>query len=97
MPKRYPPLTPTQVIAILLARSFVLDRTRGGHSYYTGMIRGRLRHVTVSTHYTEFSTELIQDMIAQAGLTRDEFYGSTHDAARKVNLKANEYPIPVGE
>lgn len=95
MPKRYPPLTPTEVIAILLARGFDLDRTRGSHSYYAGRIRGRLRHVTVDTHYAEFSMERIQDMIAQSGLTRDEFYGSTRDTARKINLRAEESPIPL--
>jgi hypothetical protein len=34
-------------------------------------------------------------MIAQSGLTRDEFYGSARDTARKINLRAEEYPIPL--
>ena len=97
MPKRYPPLTPAEVITILLARGFILDRTRGSHNYYNGRVRGRLRHVTVSAHYAEFSVERIQDMIAQSGLTRDEFYGSTRDTARKINLRADGYPIPLVE
>lgn len=95
MPKRYPAITPAEVTAILLARSFVLDRTRGSHSYYSGTVRDRLRHVTVSTHYAEFSTERIQDMIAQSGLTREEFYGSTKETARKIGLRTDEYPIPL--
>ena len=95
MPKKYPPLTPDEVINILLARNFVLDRTRGGHSYYSGTIGGRLRHVTVSTHYRQFSLERIKDMIAQSGLTRTEFYGSTKRTARKIDLRAKKYPVPL--
>jgi len=72
----------------------VLDRTRGGHSYYSGVIKGRLRHVTVSAHYRQFSPERIRDMIAQSGLTREEFYGSTKRTAKKINLRATKYPIP---
>ncbi len=84
-------------IAILLARGFVLDRTRGSHNYYTGRMRGRLRHVSVSTHYVEFSMERIQDMITQSGLSRDEFNGSTRELACKINLRADGYPIPLLE
>lgn len=95
MPRKYPPLTPDDVIDILKARGFVLDRTRGGHDYYLGSIRGQRRLVTVSVHYREFSTQRIQDMIDQSGLTREEFYGSTKRTAKKINLLGEEYPIPL--
>ena len=63
--------------------------------HYSDTVRGRLRHVTVSTHYAEFSTERIQDMLAKSGLTREEFYGSTKETARKIGLRADEYTIPL--
>lgn len=97
MPRAYPPLTPREVIAILRARDFALDHTRGGHEYYRGFIRGRTRLVTVSTHYRQFSARLIKRMIAQSGMTREEFYGSTRRTARKIALRADQYPIPLKE
>ena len=34
-------------------------------------------------------------LIDQSGLSREEFYGSTERTARKINLIAPEYPIPL--
>jgi predicted RNA binding protein YcfA (HicA-like mRNA interferase family) len=95
MPKRYPPLTPREVVAILRAREFEHVRTRGSHEYYGGSVRGQRRMVTVDTHYREFSPQLITSMILQSGLTRAEFYGSTESTARKINLRSDQYPIPI--
>jgi predicted RNA binding protein YcfA (HicA-like mRNA interferase family) len=95
MPRQYPPLTPAEVIDILKARGFALARTRGGHEYYLGSIRGQARLVTVSIHYREFSAQRIVDMIAQSGMTREEFYGSTKHSAKKINSSAAKYPIPL--
>jgi hypothetical protein len=30
-----------------------------------------------------------------AGLSREEFYGSTKETGRKINLMAHEYPVPL--
>jgi predicted RNA binding protein YcfA (HicA-like mRNA interferase family) len=95
MPRKFPSLTPDEVIDIMKARGFVLDRTRGGHAYYLGSVRGEKRLVTVSVHYREFGTQRINDMIDQSGLTREEFYGSTKHTAKKINLVRGEYPIPL--
>jgi predicted RNA binding protein YcfA (HicA-like mRNA interferase family) len=95
MPKKYPPLTPDEVVRILKARGFVYDYTTGSHEYYRGMIRGVTRRVTVDRQYREFDDKLIVLMIDQSGLTREEFYGSTKETARKINLRAQEYPIPL--
>ncbi|MFQ6014051.1 MAG: type II toxin-antitoxin system HicA family toxin [Anaerolineae bacterium] len=95
MPRRYPPLSPREVIAILVARSFALTRTRGSHEQYEGLIRGKWRRVTVDVHYSDFDDRLIKSMIRQSGLTREEFYGSTKRTARKINLRAKKYPIPL--
>jgi hypothetical protein len=39
--------------------------------------------------------ERIKDMIQQANLSREEFYGSTKRTAKKINLIASDYPIPL--
>lgn len=70
MPKQYPPLTPADVVKILLARGFVWERTRASHEFYRGAVRGRVRNVTVDRHYPEFDIKRILDMIDQSGLTR---------------------------
>jgi len=95
MPKRSPPLTPKEVIAILRVRGLVYDHSRGSHEYYSGILKGERRFVTVDTNYREFSIRRIKDMIDQSGLTREEFYGSTKRTAKKINLITPEYPIPL--
>ena len=95
MPKKYPPLTPAEVIAILLARGFVLHRTSGSHAHYRGAIKGVKCLVTVDVHYKDFDVERIKDMIQQANLSREEFYGSTKRTAKKINLISPEYPTPL--
>jgi len=97
MPRTCPPLTPDEVIAILLARGFTLDRESGSHATYQAIIRGKKRSVTVDKHYLQFDVRRIKDMIAQSGFTRKEFYGSTKRTAKKINLRAKEYPIFIGE
>jgi predicted RNA binding protein YcfA (HicA-like mRNA interferase family) len=95
MPRKYPPLTPDEVVAILLARGFVLHRTSGSHAHYRGTIKGSKCLVTVDVHYEDFDVERIKDMIQQANLSHEEFYGSTKRTAKKINLIAPEYPIPL--
>ena len=87
MPKKYPPLTPEEVAGILKASGFAYDHTTGSHEYYQGVIHGINRHVTVDRHYREFSDKTLIFMIDQSGLTREEFYGSTKETARKINLR----------
>ena len=95
MPRKFPPLTPGEVIAILRARGFVLHRTHGSHAHYHGVIKGIKCVVTVDINYREFDPGRIGDMMQQANLTREEFYGSTRRTAQKINLVAPEYPIPL--
>ena len=97
MPKKYPPLTPEEVIRILKERSFTYTRTTGSHEQYEGIVRGKRRSVVVDLHYGQFTVKLIKYMIGQSGLTREEFYGSTKRTAKKINLRAKKYPIPLGE
>ena len=95
MPRKYPPLTPEEIRRILCVRGFVHDSTTDSHELYRALSRGKIRRVTVDQHYREFSDRLIVYMIDQSGLTREEFYGSTRETARKIELRADEYPIPV--
>jgi len=95
MPRKYPPLTPREVIAILRARGLVYDHSHGSHEYHSGTLKGQRRFVTVDMNYREFSVQRIKDMIDQSGLTREEFYGSTKRTAKKINLIAPKYPIPL--
>ncbi|MBI3762322.1 MAG: type II toxin-antitoxin system HicA family toxin [Chloroflexi bacterium] len=69
MPRRYPTLTPKEVIAILLARGFKRARTVGSHERYSGTIRDQARAVTVDLHDDDFDEKLIKRMIEQSGLT----------------------------
>jgi len=87
LPKKYPPLTPDEVIQILKARKFTLDSTRGDHQQWEGFIRDRKRKVTVDTGEKDFDDEIIKSMINQSGLSRDEFYCSTDRTARKINKR----------
>ncbi len=95
MPRKYPPLTPREVIAILQARGFDYDHSRGSHEYYSGVLKGKRRFVTVDKSYKEFDIDRIKDMIDQSGMTREEFYGSTRRTAKKINLIAPKYPVPL--
>jgi predicted RNA binding protein YcfA (HicA-like mRNA interferase family) len=94
MPRRYPPLTPDDVIAILLARGFSHDHTTGSHAVYQGMIKGKRRSVTVDLKYREFGVRRLKDMMAQAGLSRKEFYGSTKATAKKLICEPRSIPSP---
>ncbi|MBI4768848.1 MAG: type II toxin-antitoxin system HicA family toxin [Chloroflexi bacterium] len=95
MPRRYPALTPREVIAILTARGVQIVRTVGSHQRFSAMVRDQLRSVTVDLHYDSLDDKLLKRMIDQSGLSREEFYGSTRVTARKINLRADEYPISL--
>ncbi|MDP4200895.1 MAG: type II toxin-antitoxin system HicA family toxin [Bacteroidota bacterium] len=62
MHKKYPPLTPDEVIAILRANGFVTTGQRGSHPQYEN---GSLK-VTVHMSFPEFSAELIKSMIRES-------------------------------
>lgn len=95
MPRRYPPLTPREVITILIARSYHSVKTVGSHQRFTGTIRNQTRSVTVDLHFDSFDDKLLKRMIEQSGLSREEFYGSTSETARKIDLRAKGFPIPI--
>lgn len=87
MPKKYPPLTPDEVIRILKKRGFLLKSTEGSHSQYEGTVKKEIKKVTVDTAEKEFNIFLMQSMIRQSGLSREEFYCTTKATAQKINKK----------
>ena len=90
MPKKYPPLTPQEVINILKKREFKFDTQEGSHQQYKGSTKGETRKVTVDIAEKDFDTFLMQSMIRQSGLTRDEFYCSTKATAQKINKRLDK-------
>lgn len=86
MPKRYPPLTPKEVKAIVAALGFVYDRNHGDHEEWKRAPHGD-RTVTIDTGEREFDDYLLKSMIRQAGVTREDFYRATPATARKIGRK----------
>jgi len=83
-PRKYPPLTFREVARILEKSGFVLKRVEGSHHHYEGYVKGSRRVVTLVKNISEFDPFLLKSMIAQSGLTREEFYGATKRTARKI-------------
>jgi predicted RNA binding protein YcfA (HicA-like mRNA interferase family) len=86
--RRFPPLTPDEVQAILRARGFEKKRQDGSHAQWERAAVGRrLRSVvTVDVSRSEFREELMKSMIRQSNLTREEFYSATKRTARKAGV-----------
>lgn len=87
MPKQYPPLTPEEVLAIIKAQGYVLSNTVGSHANYIGYTGGIKRRVTVDLKIKDYSPDLMQSMIRQSGLSREDFYCSTKKTAAKINMR----------
>ena len=87
MPKKYPPLTPSDLVAILKAWGFKYDRSKGDHDQYEGYIKGKRRLVSVDMGQKDFDDFLVKSMVEQSGLTRVQFYCSTKSTAKKINRK----------
>jgi len=82
--RKYPPLKQSEMIAILVALGFKLDR-HGKHPVYEleSDSSGRRRVVPVDD-YPEFEETLIKSMIDQSGFSREQFYGATKKTAKKI-------------
>src|SRR5580704_15576301 len=87
--KKYPPLTPSEVEAILRGLKFEFKRQEGSHRHYERPADGlRPRSVvTVDMTEKEFDDFLIKSMIRQSNFTREQFYGATRRTARKASVK----------
>lgn len=69
MPK-IPPLTSRKVIAILEKKGFTLVRTKGSHHIFRNEETGR--HVTIPLHPGDLPQGTLQEIVRQAGLSRDD-------------------------
>ena len=87
--RRYPPLTPSEVAAILKNLGFSKVRVESSHAHYERVACTRYPRsiVTVDTNYREFDESRIKTMIRQSNRTREEFYGSTRGTARKASVQ----------
>lgn len=87
MPRGLPPLSPKEVVAILLARGFSYSRTRGDHEFYAGNWSGQRRLVQVDMGISMYNdADMIKMLLTQSGMTRKEFYGATPVTAKKIGL-----------
>jgi predicted RNA binding protein YcfA (HicA-like mRNA interferase family) len=86
--KKYPVLDRSEVLGIMRALGFGLDRQHGSHAQYLKRrADGTHALVTVDMAEKEFDEYLITRMIRQSGHTRDEFYGCTKQTAKKAGLE----------
>jgi predicted RNA binding protein YcfA (HicA-like mRNA interferase family) len=84
MPKRFPPLTTSEVVSILNALGLRYAGSKGGHDFYKGVRGGAERKVTVDPKQSPFDDFLLRSMVSQAGSDRDEFYRATKKTAKKI-------------
>lgn len=86
--RRYPPLTPSEVVAILTALQFLKKRTDGSHAQYECLKTDDHPRsvVTVDLACKEFDDDLVKSMIRQSNRTREEFYGATKRSAKKASV-----------
>lgn len=68
-------MTYSQFIRILERHGFTLDRRRGSHRIYKGVVEGRTRLVVVAGHRDrdEIKRGTLASMIRQSGLSRYHF------------------------
>jgi predicted RNA binding protein YcfA (HicA-like mRNA interferase family) len=84
--RKYPPLTPAEVIAILAALGFSLKRQEGSHRHFerpADQQRPRAL-VTVDMSVSSFWEEITKSMIRQSGFDRERFYGATEKTKKKI-------------
>lgn len=86
--RAYLPLTPSEVIDILLALGFKKRGQTGSHAQYFRPSDGKRKAslVSVDVHYKEFDDKLMHSMVDQSEFSRKEFYGATKHTARRACL-----------
>jgi predicted RNA binding protein YcfA (HicA-like mRNA interferase family) len=84
--RKYPPLTPSEVISILQCLGFSFKRQTGSHQHFERAPEkdGHRFVVTVDISIDEFWEELIKSMIGQSGYSREQFYGATKRTLKKI-------------
>jgi predicted RNA binding protein YcfA (HicA-like mRNA interferase family) len=86
--RSYPPLTPKDVVDVLLALGFTKRGQVGSHAQYfrPACSKRKAALVTVDTHYKEFSGDLMHTMVRQSNFGPQEFYGATKHTARRASV-----------
>jgi predicted RNA binding protein YcfA (HicA-like mRNA interferase family) len=87
MPKKYPPLTDREIVAILLSLGFIYSHSNGGHDFYKASHSGKAHTVTVDPKNSPFAGFLLKSMIAQSGYDYKYFYAATKKTAKKIGVK----------
>lgn len=84
--RRYPSLTPAEVIGILEALGFAPKRQTGSHRHFErpASATSARRLVTVDMSIAAFWPEIMQSMVKQSGASRTEFYGATVKTRKKI-------------
>lgn len=59
----------------------------GSHQKWAAVINERRQVVSVVDHHREISGGLLQSIIRQSGLTREQFYCAVDATARKIGKK----------
>jgi predicted RNA binding protein YcfA (HicA-like mRNA interferase family) len=100
--RRTPPLTPSDVVGILIALGFALRNQEGSHAQYGCPATEKYPKavVTVDMQKQDFDDYLMKSMIRQSKRTVEEFYGATKRSARKASvpyLKVGVSPEPETE
>jgi predicted RNA binding protein YcfA (HicA-like mRNA interferase family) len=62
-----------EVERLLIKAGFILDRQKGSHLQYLRMMKGKILRVTVVANRKSYSIDTLKTMIAQSGLSEDEW------------------------
>ena len=85
--RKYPPLTPKEIEAILIARGFNLHHKNGDHKYYTRIVKGKKRVAQIDMGNSIYTDQFIKLILRQCGMTREEFYCSIKSTSRKIGMQ----------
>ena len=84
--RKYPPLTPGEIIEILIARGFTFHHSKGDHNFYFHTVKGEKRIMQVDTGNLLYADHWLKLTIDETGMRREGFYCSTKSTAKKINL-----------
>jgi len=83
-------LTYREVEAILKANGFECVRIEGSHHTYKGIVNKGTRVVTVPFYKDIQDMRIINSIIRQSGLSKEEFYKSTKRTGKRLPGKTSK-------
>jgi predicted RNA binding protein YcfA (HicA-like mRNA interferase family) len=93
LPRKYPPLTYSEVKEILLNNNFKKKSQKGSHEQWESVRDNKTFKVTLDNNDSPYNEFILKSMISQSGLNRDKFYMSSVSAAKKINQKAFKFQL----